>query len=75
MKKIEITEKQAAQFNSMVDVLNKISKSYYTPTQLRKNSEKVFGLEFEECIEMTYENIQTDALCCVKGIKKINLIS
>jgi len=73
MKKILITEKQANQFNSMLRELNKIAKDFQTPTQLRRSSEKLYGLDFEEAIEMSYENIQEIAKNASKGIKKINI--
>lgn len=69
--KIQITEKQAQQFNAMRRELIKISKGYMTTNQMRKNSEKQFGLDFEECIEMTYDNIQSGAAYAVKGVKEI----
>jgi hypothetical protein len=68
-----MTDKQARQFNMMLSTLRKIAKDYMTPEKLRKNSEKMYGLEFEECIEMVYENIQGDALYAIKGIKYIEI--
>lgn len=68
-----MTKKQAEQFNIMRNTLIKISKGYMTTEQLRKNSEKLYGLDFEECIEMTYDNIQADAKHAVKGVKEIKL--
>lgn len=72
-KKIQITEKQANQFNYMLHTLRKISKAYQTPAQLRRGSEKEYGLDYEECLEMAYENIQGEASFAVKGIKPISL--
>lgn len=69
--KIQITQKQAEQFNFMLHTLKKISKAYMTPEKLRKQSEKEYGLEFEECIEMAYDNIQSDAANASKGIRPI----
>lgn len=57
------------QFNRMLFTLRKIAKEYMTSEQLRAKSEKMYGLEFEECIEMVYDNIQEDAKFAIKGIK------
>lgn len=69
--KIQITKKKAEQFNFMLYTLKKISKDYMSPEQLRKKSDKEYGLEFEECIEMVYDNIQSDAANASKGIRPI----
>lgn len=66
-----MTTKQMQQFNKMREVLLKIAKRYQSPDRLRKNSEKDYGLDYEEALEMAYENIQTDAARVVKGIKEI----
>ena len=42
------------------DALKRITQ-YDNPDKLRKNSEKDYGLEFEEAIEYSYENIQQEA--------------
>lgn len=67
-----MTEKQKQQFNLMRDALIQISKGYMTTKQMRKQSEKEYGLDFQECLEMAYENIQEGAKRIVKGIKQIN---
>jgi len=69
--KTEITDKQKHQFNLMRATLRRICKDYSTPAQLRRNSEKDYGLGFEEVIEMAYENIQQDAAYAVKGVKEL----
>lgn len=66
-----MTEKQRLNYNKMRSALIAIYKGYMTPDQLRKRSEKDFGLGFNECIEMVYENIQEDARIAVKGVKPI----
>lgn len=66
-----MTTKQALQFNRMRNILIRISKHYQTPKQLRRNSDKHYGLGYEESLEMTYENIQNDAAMAVRGIKEI----
>lgn len=71
--KIQITQKQAHQFNFMRHVLKRISKDYMTPAQIRKDTKGDFGLDFEEMIEMSYENIQTEAAAGCKNVKAINV--
>lgn len=73
MKKVTITEKQAIQFNLMRQTLIGIHKGYQTANQLRRNSEKEYGLDFDEAIEMAYDNIQLTAKSAVKGVKAIAL--
>jgi hypothetical protein len=58
--KIEITRKQAQQFNAMLAALRRIRK-YDTPERMRRDSEKTYGTNFEEALEMAYENIQAEA--------------
>lgn len=55
----------------MRDALIEITK-YQTPDKLRKDSEKDWGVDFEEAIEMAYENIQGTAKYAVKGIRAVN---
>ncbi|WP_346236728.1 hypothetical protein ABDK00_014150 [Niabella insulamsoli] len=69
-KKIEITEKQKAQFNRMLQALQRI-KAYQSPDRLRKNSDKDWGLEYEEALEMAYENMQTDASNGCKSVRPL----
>jgi hypothetical protein len=42
-----------------------------SPEKLRKNSEKQYGLDYEEALEMSYDNIQNRAKFALKGIKPI----
>ena len=69
--KYEITEKQRQQFNLMRMALIQIHKDFQTPTQLQRDCKGDYGLDFEETIEMAYENIQSLAKSIVKGIKQI----
>lgn len=66
-----MTPKQKEQFNLMRETLKKIASGYQTPDQLRRDSEKEYGLEFEEAIEYAYENIQCEAKSAVKGVRAI----
>ena len=55
----------------MRNALIRIAKEYQTPAQLRRSSNSMYGLDFEESIEMSYENIQSDAKAAVKGVKAL----
>jgi len=66
-----MTKKQIENYNKMRRALIEITK-YQTPDKLRKDSEKDWGLEFEEAIEMSYENIQQTAKLAVKGVRELN---
>ena len=70
MSKVQITEKQKRQFNLMLNALKKI-KAYQSPEKLRKDSSKDWGLDFEEAIEMAYENIQGEAAFACKNVKPL----
>ncbi|HXE63262.1 MAG TPA: hypothetical protein VN519_06950 [Bryobacteraceae bacterium] len=52
------------------DVLKRISRGYQTPDQLRKNAEKDYGIEYDEALEMAYENIQAEAAGAIKGKRR-----
>ena len=66
-----MTLKEKENYNKMLSILKRIGKDYQTPDQLRKNSEKDFGLEYEEALEMAYENIQEESKFCIKGLTPI----
>lgn len=69
-KKIEITQNQMFQFNRMLLALKTITQ-YQSPEKLKKDSEKDWGLGYEEALEGAYDNIQQQAKSAVKGIKGI----
>lgn len=69
--KILITENQKQQFNLMLSTLKKIAKAYQTSEQLRRNSEKQYGLEYDEALEYAYDNLQMEAETASKGIRFI----
>ncbi len=68
---IIMTKKQIDNYNKMRNALIEITK-YQTPYKLRKDSEKDWGVDFEEAIEMAYENIQVTAKDAVKGVRVVN---
>lgn len=65
-----MTPKQKQQFNKMLLALRTINQ-YSTIRQLQKDSGTDYGLEYEEALEMAYENIKTEAQFAIKGIKPI----
>ena len=65
-----MTPKQKEQFNRMRAALKRISSAYQTPKQLRRNSEKQYGLNADEAIEYVYENIQQEARNAVAGVRE-----
>lgn len=66
-----MTKAQRTQFNRMRYVLRKISRMYQKPQQMKKHSETDWGVDYEEALEMAYENIQQEAAKAVSGIKEI----
>ena len=68
---MNMTPLQQKQFNQMLAILTRIAKSYQTPKQLRRSAEKEFGLDYQEALEMSYENMQEDAKHAIKGVKRL----
>lgn len=58
------------QIARMYDTLWRICKQYQTPSQLRRRSEKQYGLSCEEALEYAYENIQHEAKNALLGVKR-----
>lgn len=78
--KILITDKQVEQFNRMREALRRIGAvkgertTFMTPDQIRNECAKGdIGLDFDEELEMAYENMQADAKQAVTGIRSIIL--
>jgi len=53
----------------LYDALRAIAKGYQTPDQIRRASEKDYGLSYEEALEMAYENIQATAARATSGLR------
>lgn len=47
--------------------LRKIAKEFMSPEKLRRDSEKLYGLRYEECLEMAYDNIRAMAAAAIHG--------
>lgn len=58
----------------LFDVLKLIAKGYQTPEQLRRAIERrgnpLYGLSFDEALEMAYENMQGEAIAAIKGRRR-----
>lgn len=52
----------------LYDALKTITK-YQTPDQLRRSSQKSWGLDYEEALGYAYENIQGTAKNAIKGVR------
>jgi hypothetical protein len=64
-----MTAKEKESYLKMYNALKKIATYYQTPQQLRRNCEKMYGLQYEESLEMAYENLQAEARFATKGIR------
>lgn len=53
----------------LYDALKRIS-SYTPPEKLRRTSERDYGLEGDEAIEMAYENVIQEAKNALRGMKR-----
>ena len=51
------------------DTLKRIAREYMTPAQLFRTAKNV-GLEPDEHMEMSYENIQAEAARAIKGKRR-----
>lgn len=59
------TEQQQRMYDAMKEITR-----YQTTNQFRKGSNSDWGLDYEEALEMAYENIQETAKRAVKGLKR-----
>lgn len=65
-QKVEDLAVEAAKY---FDALKTIT-AYMSPDQLRRVSEKKYGLDGEEAIEMAYENVLQTAKDAIKGMRR-----
>lgn len=59
-------------YNRMLAALKTIANGYQTPDQLRRSSKNDFGLGYQECLEMSYENIQQLAKEATKNVRRLD---
>uniref|UniRef100_A0A6M3LD86 Uncharacterized protein n=1 Tax=viral metagenome TaxID=1070528 RepID=A0A6M3LD86_9ZZZZ len=65
-----MTPKQESNYVKMLSTLRKIGNKYHSPSKLRKEA-KMYGLSYNEILEIAYENIQEEAKFCLKGIRSL----
>jgi hypothetical protein len=53
----------------LYDALKRIAKDYMTPDQIRRDAKSEMGMDYEEYLEMSYENIQNDAKRAIHGVR------
>jgi hypothetical protein len=49
------------------EALRQIAKEYLTTEQLAKRAEKLYGVNYHEALEMSYDNIQATAANAIRG--------
>ncbi len=64
-----MSDKMFRDYAQMYEALRRILK-YATPDQLRRSSQKDWGLEYEEALGYSYENIQGEARSGLKNVRK-----
>jgi hypothetical protein len=63
-----MTDREKAQ--RFYDALKRIAEGYQTPDELREDSEDDFGCDYEDALEMSYENLQFEAANAIEGIER-----
>lgn len=66
-----MTDKQKLNYNKMLKALKLIGKEYLTAEQLQRKSEKLYGLDYHDALEMSYDNIRGEARNGMLGVKEI----
>ena len=64
-----MTAKEQNDYEKMYRGLKRILH-YNTPDQLRRGSQKAYGLNYEEALGYSYENIQSEAKAALRGVRK-----
>lgn len=65
-----MTKKQIENYNKMLFTLKRIARGYDSSDKIIKNAQKEYGLDGEEALEYAYDNIQSEAKNCIKGIEQ-----
>lgn len=63
-----MTNKQIQDMRKMHSALSEISQ-YQSPERLRRDSEKDYGLDYTEALEMAYENVIETAKLGKKNVR------
>lgn len=61
---------QRVDYESRFYVALKRIADYMSPERLRRVSEKQYGLDYTEALEMSYENMQGEALSALEGYRR-----
>jgi hypothetical protein len=64
-----MSEKHLATLKAYRATLERIARGYQTPAQLRRSVGRDCGLNYEEGLEMAYENIQQEARNVLKRFR------
>lgn len=52
------------------DALKRIAAGYMTSEELQRRSEKLYGLEPSEAIEMAYDNVLAEVKAAIRGKRR-----
>lgn len=59
---------------NLYDVLRRIAKGYMSPEQIRRAIDRprnpMYGLGYDEALEMVLDNIQAEAADAIKGMRR-----
>jgi len=66
MAQQEEIKKLNGEVSRLRQVLRRIA-AYSTPDELRQNAEGDYGLDYDEALEMSYENIQQEAMSALQS--------
>lgn len=70
----ERTQRKLAAEERMYVALQRIA-AYQSVSRLRRSSNKDWGMDFEEALEMAYENVLQEAKNGLKGIRKPRILA
>lgn len=65
-------EEKQQRLVALIEQLKRMAR-YQSVEQLRKNSQKQYGLDAEEAIECAYENLQSEAKLALSLAKRVRL--
>lgn len=54
----------------MYDALRRIAKDFDTSERIMKNAERDYGLSPIEALEMAYDNMQSNAIAVIRGLRR-----
>lgn len=54
----------------LYDALRRIARDYMASEELRRVAPKRYGLEGDEAIEMAYDNVRSEAIAAINGVRR-----